>query len=220
MPNRRTVWATATRGGPKSAAPTSTGRLAPTPAATTTATRLMAPPAALQKLVTHPVWSAAGGAMSLVAVVVAAGVGASLPVLVGAALFGPPLVAVADTVLLFGIQRPDLRPRRQWVHRLDATRLARQGSMFCFLAVAIAVGYESDALVISHALGASAVPQFALPDRILMLAPGAVSLVATSLWPAFAEAMARGDRAWVERTLKRSLALAVGGTAAVSAVIV
>ncbi len=61
--------------------------------------------------------------------------------------------------------------------------------MFCFLAVAIAVGYESDALVISHELGAGAVAQFALPYRILMLAPAAVSLVTVALWPAYTEAV-------------------------------
>ena len=152
------------------------------------------------------VWGAAGGVISLTAVVVAAACGAGLPVLVAAALLGPPLVSAADTILLFGFQRPELRPRRASIHRVDATRLGRQGAMFCFLAVAIAVGYESDALVISHELGASAVPQFALPYRILMLAPAAVSLVTVALWPAYTEAVARGDRAWAERTLKRSLA--------------
>ena len=165
-------------------------------------------------------WSAGGGVISLVAVLVAAHLGASLPVLVGAALLGPPLVAAADTFVLFGIQRPELRPRRRCVHRFETTRLARQGAMFCFLAVAIAVGYESDTLVISHVLGAGTVPQFALPYRILMLAPGAVSLVTVALWPAYAEAVARGDRAWADQTLRRSLVLAVGGTALVSAVVV
>ena len=38
--------------------------------------------------------------------------GASLPVLVGAALVGPPLVAVADTMVLSAGQRPELRPGR------------------------------------------------------------------------------------------------------------
>ena len=92
--------------------------------------------------------------------------------------------------------------------------------MFCFLAVAIAVGYESDALVISHELGSGAVPQFALPDRILMLAPAAVSLVAVALWPAYTEAVARNDREWADHTLKRSLVYAVAGTAVASLAVV
>jgi O-antigen/teichoic acid export membrane protein len=141
---------------------------------------------ALQTGWVNNAWGAAGGVISLAAVVGCAIAGAGLPVLVGAALVGPPLVAAADTVFLFGFQRPDLRPRRASIHRRDATRLGRQGAMFCFLAVAIAVGYESDALVISHALGSGAVPTFALPYRILMLAPAAVSLVTVALWPAYA----------------------------------
>ncbi|MCU1353785.1 MAG: polysaccharide biosynthesis protein, partial [Acidimicrobiales bacterium] len=166
------------------------------------------------------VWAAIGGVVSLVAVLVAAHRGASLPVLVGAALVGAPLVALADTVLLFGIQRPDLRPRRASIRRAEAVRIGRQGAMFCFLGVAMAVGYESDALVISHYLGAGAVPQFALPYRIVMLAPSAISLLVAPLWPAYAEALARGDRAWAHRTLRRSVAVAVGGTVAVSALLV
>ncbi|MCU1353154.1 MAG: polysaccharide biosynthesis protein, partial [Acidimicrobiales bacterium] len=72
----------------------------------------------------------------------------------------------------------------------------------------------------SHYLGAGAVPQFALPYRIVMLAPSAISLLVAPLWPAYAEALARGDRAWAHRTLRRSVAVAVGGTVAVSALLV
>jgi len=175
---------------------------------------------ALQTGWVNNLWGAAGGVISLAAVVIAAQWGASLPVLVGAAVIGAPLVAAADTVVLFGFQRPELRPRRAFIHRVDAQRLGRQGAMFCFLAVAIAVGYESDALVISHALGSGAVPTFALPYRILMLAPAAVSVVTVALWPAYTEAVARGERDWAHRTLQRSLLIAVSGTAAVSLLVV
>jgi O-antigen/teichoic acid export membrane protein len=135
-------------------------------------------------------------------------------------MFGQPLVSVADTVLLFGAQRADLRPSRAAIRKDEALALLRQGSMFFFLAIAIAVGYESDALVISHALGADAVPQFALPYRIVMLAPAAVSLVMVALWPAYSESMARGDAAWAERTMKRSLVVAGCGTVVTSLVVV
>jgi O-antigen/teichoic acid export membrane protein len=175
---------------------------------------------ALQTGWVNNIWATAGGIFSLVAVVVAAALDASLPVVVGAALIGPPVVAMADTVLLFGFQRPELRPQWSSIHREDTARLIRQGSMFFFLAVAIAVGYESDTLVISHALGAGAVPTFALPYRIMMLAPAAVSLVTVALWPAYSESMARGDQAWAQRTLKRSVACAACGTALASLAVV
>ena len=175
---------------------------------------------ALQTGWVNNLWGVAGGVISLSAVIIAAQNDASLPVLVGAAVIGAPLVAVADTVVLFGFQRPELRPRRACIHRVDAQRLGHQGALFCFLAVAIAVGYESDALVISHSLGSGAVPTFALPYRILMLAPAAVSMVTVALWPAYTEALARGDRAWAHQTLYRSVIIAVSGTAAVSLLVV
>ena len=53
-----------------------------------------------------------------------------------------------------------------------------------------------------------------------MLAPAAVSLVTVALWPAYAEAVARGDRTWANRTLNRSLLVAVSGTAVFAAIIV
>ncbi len=175
---------------------------------------------ALQTGWVNNAWGAAGGVISLSAVVIGALRGASLPVLVAAALIGPPLVAFADTLVLFGRQRPELCPSWAWIRRAEVVQLGRQGAMFCFLAVAIAVGYESDALVISHELGSGAVPQFALPYRILMLAPAAVSLVTVALWPAYTEAVARNDRDWAEHTLKRSLVYAIAGTASASLAVV
>ena len=55
---RSIVSAAATRGGPTTAAPTRTGRLAPRAAPITTAARLITPPAAPHALFTQPVWSA------------------------------------------------------------------------------------------------------------------------------------------------------------------
>jgi O-antigen/teichoic acid export membrane protein len=47
-----------------------------------------------------------------------------------------------------------------------------------------------------------------------------LGMVLAPLWPAYGEAIARGDEQWVRRTLKRSLIMAVGIAAVLSALLV
>jgi O-antigen/teichoic acid export membrane protein len=53
---------------------------------------------------------------------------------------------------------------------------------------------------------------YALPLRLFLLAPTAVTLLVTPLWPAYGEALARRDLPWVQATLRRSLGAAIGLT--------
>jgi O-antigen/teichoic acid export membrane protein len=57
-------------------------------------------------------------------------------------------------------------------------------------------------------MGASAVQEYAIPAKLFTLAPTLLSFVLTPLWPAYRESLARGDGAWVRRTLRRSIMLA------------
>ena len=174
---------------------------------------------ALQTGWVNNAWGAAGGVISLSAVVIGAPARESLPVLVGAALIGPPLVAVADTLVLFAVDNGRTSdPSWAWIHRAEvvgsvvrARCSASCGGDRCRLRV----GRTGDLA----RTGSGAVPQFALPYRILMLAPAAVSLVTVALWPAYTEAVARNDVDWAEHTLKRSLVYASGTASASLAVV-
>ncbi len=71
---------------------------------------------------------------------------------------------------------------------------------------------QTPIIVIGQALGASAVPLFAIPYQLFFSAYAAINMIATPVWPAIAEANAVNDRAWISRSfqriLKESMALA------------
>lgn len=150
-------------------------------------------------------WTAAGAVLGLAAVVVAALLQAPVPTLVAAGSV-PPLLALAGNSLHFFCRRhPDLRPRLKEVRLKTSIALLRLGGLFFVLQIAVAVGYSSDNLIIGAVRGADEVTAYAVPFRLFILFPTAVALFVAPLWPAYGDAIARGDIAWVRRTLSRSL---------------
>jgi O-antigen/teichoic acid export membrane protein len=82
------------------------------------------------------------------------------------------------------------------------------GFFFLVLQIAGLAAYSIDNIVIAQILGSGAVQEYAVPTKLFVLAPTFLSYALVPLWPAYRESMARGDGAWVKRTLRRSLILA------------
>lgn len=162
-------------------------------------------------------WQCIGSLCALGGVLLAISLQGGLPWLV-LALAGAPLMAALLNSLHFYLRsRPDLRPRLALFGAGDAKRLARSGALFFVLQVTVAVAYTSDSIVIAQLLGASAVAEYAVPEKLFGLITLAMSMVLAPLWPAYGEAIARRDSIWVQQTLKRSL-LTVLGLSIVAAV--
>ena len=153
-------------------------------------------------------WAIAGNLGSFAAMLLVIHLRGSLPVLV-VALTGVGLVAAAlNGWFLFRRQRPWLMPRRRDVALSTARPLLKTGSLFLVLQLAGLIGYQIDNLVIAQLLGATNVQEYAVPAKLFTLAPTLLSFALTPLWPAYRESLARGDGAWVRRTLRRSIMLA------------
>ncbi len=166
-------------------------------------------------------WSIAGSAGSLLALLIAIQANAGLPILI-VALTGAGLVAaLLNALVLFGRQRPWLAPRPSEFRRSTASSLLRTGVLFVVLQLAGLAAYQLDNFVIAQIMGAAAVQEYAIPVKLFSLAPTLVSFALAPLWPAYREAISRGDAAWVGRTLVRSirLALAINAPAAVMLVL-
>jgi O-antigen/teichoic acid export membrane protein len=132
----------------------------------------------------------------------------SLPVLMLAGTcVGIPL-ALVNAWFLFRRQRPWLMPRLRDIERRSVHPLLKTGSFFLVLQIAGLVAYSLDNVVIAQIMGAGAVKEYAIPTKLFVLAPTLLSFVLVPLWPAYRESMARGDAAWVKRTLRRSIILA------------
>ena len=153
-------------------------------------------------------WAIVGNLGSFVALVVIIALHGSLPLLVlGMTCVGLP-VAFLNGWFLFRRHRPWLMPRLRDVHLRTAGPLLKTGAFFVVLQIAGLVAYSLDNVVIAQIMGAGAVKEYAVPTKLFILAPTLLSFVLVPLWPAYRESMARGDAAWVKRTLRRSIILA------------
>ena len=161
-------------------------------------------------------WQVCGSLAGLGGVIAGIHMHTGLPLLV-AALAGAPVAATAlNTFHFFVISRPDLRPRRRFISRDAISRIVTIGTLFFVLQLVAAVAFSADNFIIARTLGASSVPDYSIPQRMFSLISMMVVMLVTPLWPAYGEAISRGDIPWVRRTLRRSLVLVFGFAAVAS----
>lgn len=165
-------------------------------------------------------WAALGSLIALAGLIAAIQVRAGLPWLVLALAGGPVVATALNGALLFTRRHPELRPRLQLATGRAAVSLIRVGMLFFVLQLAVAVAYQSDVVVAAQIIGPSAAAEYSVALRLFFLTPTLLSMVFLPLWPAYAEAIARGDLAWVRRTLTRTTTLGVAATMASSAFLI
>jgi O-antigen/teichoic acid export membrane protein len=176
----------------------------------------------LQQGFMNSLWQGLGSLMTLIAVLTVIWFHGSLPVLV-LALVGAPLVTgFTNTVFFFVRTGRDVRPARGLVTRSAMSVTSKTGGMFFAVQIVGAVAYGADTFIVAQVAGAAMVAQYSVPERLFALISMVVSIVLAPLWPAYGEAIARGDREWVRRTFNRSLVAAatVSGTLSLALVVV
>jgi O-antigen/teichoic acid export membrane protein len=160
---------------------------------------------ALQEYWLANVWLATGNVLGLIGLVMVIHEKAGLPLLT-LAMYGSPVVATLVGALIeFGIRRPFLKPVWSNVSFSLLPSLFRTGLTFFVLQVLTMVGLGTDNLVIATIANASAVAPYAIMARYtqLMLV---VNVFLQPLWPAFGEALSRGDYMWARHALSRASA--------------
>lgn len=164
----------------------------------------------------NSLWQAAGSIMALGAVLLAVFLHAGLPWLVLALVGMPVLSMLFQNTQVYLVSYAWLRPSFGFVRRWSVNLLFRLGFMFFLLQLAMAVAYASDNIVAAQVLGLQAVAEFATAAKLFSITPIVLSLLLLPLWPAYGEAVSRGDVNWVKLTLMRSLifATAIASTAA------
>ena len=154
-------------------------------------------------------WTALGSILSLAGLLVGIQVfDATLPWLVLALAGGPVVANALNSIVLFTRRHPDLRPRLRFATRAEGLRLVRIGVLFFVLQLAVAVAFQSDVVVAARILGPSGAAEYSVTLRLFFLIPTIVSMVLLPLWPAYGEAIKRGDLTWLKRTLARTTAMA------------
>jgi O-antigen/teichoic acid export membrane protein len=171
---------------------------------------------AYQRVGQANIWQATGSLWSIALVIGAVQLQLSPELVVMAAVIGPPLSNMLNSLWLFRRQLPEIAPRLQHVDRDRANLLLSLGGRFLLLTVVMSLAMNADNLVIANVLGLGSVTTFSVPARLFAQLGLLVSLVNLPLWPANGEALARGDVDWVRRitarmTLASALAVAAPG---------
>ncbi|MDH5561922.1 MAG: hypothetical protein OEY59_13815, partial [Deltaproteobacteria bacterium] len=161
-----------------------------------------------------------GSILGLVGILVAMRYQAGLPWLVLSMAGSPVLASFFGFMWLILERRPFLLPRIKNFRKTAFIDIFRSGVLFFILQFTAAIGFQADSLVVSHFLGADQVPQYAIPMKLFMYVPALLNFFLVPLWPAYGDAIARGDTSWVVKTFKRSLYLSFGISSVMSLILV
>jgi O-antigen/teichoic acid export membrane protein len=159
----------------------------------------------LQEGYRFSLWQLCGSMMGFAGVLIGVWLQVSLPVLVVAIAGAPVFATLINAIHFWGLVRPDLRPRRELVSRAVIVQVTRLGGLFFVLQVVAALSSSADNFIIARMLGAVNVPEYSIPQRLFGILGMLSAMLLAPFWPAYGEAISRGDMAWVRRTLERSL---------------
>lgn len=154
----------------------------------------------------NSLWDGGGKLLGLLALVVAIRLEAGLPWLVLAASGAPVLATLLNGAVLFAVRRPWLMPSLRRADRQAAVWLFKRGIWFFAALLGGGLLYWSDNLIVARMLGASAVAAYAVAFQLFGFVAQFVALFLGPLWPAYGEALARGDSGWIVQAFRRSLA--------------
>jgi O-antigen/teichoic acid export membrane protein len=93
--------------------------------------------------------------------------------------------------------------------REERNMLLSTGALFLIIQVGTAIGWGCDTLLLASIAGAADVAAYAVAQRLFLFATQPVSILNGSLWAAYSDAHARGDRVFIRNTLRRSMALSL-----------
>jgi O-antigen/teichoic acid export membrane protein len=129
---------------------------------------------------------------------------------------GTVAVLIASTVWLFWWKLPQIRPRGPEDISIPELRsLLSTGISFFILQLCVVAILQMELFLISWHLGAEAVAPYSVTARVLALATIVESAIIVYLWPAYSEAIARGDRNWIKKALVTNWVVGVGATLAI-----
>jgi O-antigen/teichoic acid export membrane protein len=135
------------------------------------------------------------------------------------AMSGTPVVVGAINGIIFFQRNKQYRPSWPLVSGAAVKRILNTGVLFVVLQLGLAISFASDKLIIARLLGAEAVASYSVYERVFGVGVNLMLVMLLPIWPAYAEAWARKDKAWVRQALSRSLAIAFGASASFAVLI-
>lgn len=149
-------------------------------------------------------WTFVGQLLALIGLALVVHWDGGVPYLVMAVAGIPVVVTAINYMDYFFRLRRDLCPRLADIHSATAKRLMHVSMLFLLMQFMAVIGNASDNIIIAQLLGAAAVSSFAIMQKLTIIL-GLAQLFISPMWPAFGEAIARGDHVWARRALTNVL---------------
>lgn len=151
------------------------------------------------------IWEIFSSILILVGILAVVHFHLSLTALVVAFAGAPVLGTWMNAGFFFGVSRRDLLPKWNLVSRTVIQKIASLGGLFFVLQLMGVLAFSADNFIIARILGVADVTVFSIPQRMFAVIAVVVTMLMMPLWPAYGEAMSRGDMHWVRRTLSRTM---------------
>ena len=155
------------------------------------------------------IWQIAASIMSFIALIVTIKFNLELKWLIFCIAGIPALVQGVNFLVFFLFVKKESRFSFFEIEFEEIKFLLNMGMMFFILQVCMAATYTSDNLLINTFLGADFVANYSVHVRLYSIIPIFMGVILIPLWPAYSEAIARGDNKWVRKTLFNSIAIAL-----------
>ncbi|MEI7784015.1 MAG: hypothetical protein WCK08_06500 [Betaproteobacteria bacterium] len=144
-----------------------------------------------------------GSLMSLAAILYASGAQAGIPVLLACSMLGP-ILANLTLLTRLGMAGHFSFARARKVTSAEAPKLVNQGALFLMLQIGVMAGWGTDSLIIANTAGFASVAAFAICQRMTQVISQPLLLLNAPLWPAYADAYFRGEKAFIRKTFKQN----------------
>jgi O-antigen/teichoic acid export membrane protein len=156
-------------------------------------------------------WSTIGAIFGLLGILYCIFLELGLPWLIFAFTGGPLVATVINWIIFFTFSHKSLLPSIEFFQLSVAKKLINSGLIFFILTLFTLIGNSSDNIIIAQTLGPSSVAGYAIVQKLFLFTMITQFFIAP-LWPAFGEALSRGDISWAKRTLKKGLKLSIGSS--------
>jgi O-antigen/teichoic acid export membrane protein len=156
---------------------------------------------AFQNFAAVSIWDSASKVLATLAVVLITYTQMGLVGAIVAGIGAPALTKLIGVIDLFQFRIPAVRPNVAFYRSTYLRTLVTDGIQMLILTLSFAGIFQIDKMFLGFLIGAQAVTTFSIMAKIYLLALGMYALTFRSLWPAYTEAIHRGDILWVRKWL-------------------
>jgi O-antigen/teichoic acid export membrane protein len=122
-----------------------------------------------------------------------------------AAALAPLLTRIVGSIWFYIRPGRHLRPGVQYLRAATGRELFSSGLVFMVLSLVQAFAVNSDQIVIARLIDAAAVTDYTVVQRLFDQPQILANVVLAAQWPAYSEALVRGDHDWIRTHFRRSL---------------